>query len=204
MVDADRGPARCPGRGWCHSPGDQLSGGSTTRFLGGGRPNRCQQSGSWLGSYSCHGSRRRADDRRSSHDKENAYMLRRAVVAATGLAMATSFGLAGAGTVSAAVPTLKIANGAIWTIEVFGGGCQQEKFNTTSHHFEGVNPIYGRNLERWGKGDHHGLGGCQRPRTDLQRHLRKLAEEVHRQLRWPPHRRERPAGQGSRRVLRRR
>lgn len=78
-------------------------------------------------------------------------MLRRAVVAATGLAMATSFGLAGAGAVSAAVPTLKIANGAIWTIEVFGGGCQQEKFNTTSHHFKGVNPIYGGTWSGGGK-----------------------------------------------------
>jgi hypothetical protein len=77
-----------------------------------------------------------------NHDKENPYMARRAAVIAAGFAMATSFGLAGAGTASAALPALKIANGAIWTIEVFGGGCQQEKFNTTSHHFKGVNPMY--------------------------------------------------------------
>ncbi len=64
-------------------------------------------------------------------------MLRRAAVVAAGLAMATSFGLAGAGMASAAAPALKIKPNATWTIEpTSGGGCHQEKFNTTTHKFK--------------------------------------------------------------------
>ena len=62
-------------------------------------------------------------------------MLRRAAAITAGLAMATACGLAGAGTASAAAPALKIKPGATWTIEVNGGGCELEVFNTTTHHF---------------------------------------------------------------------
>lgn len=71
-----------------------------------------------------------------NHDKEDAEVLRRAAVIAGGLAMATSFTLAGAGTASAAAPGLKeIKPGATWTIEINHGGCEQAVFNTTTHHF---------------------------------------------------------------------
>jgi hypothetical protein len=59
-----------------------------------------------------------------NHDKEDAEVLRRAAVVAAGLAMATSLGLAGAGTASAAAPALKIKPGATWTIEINRGGCE--------------------------------------------------------------------------------
>ncbi len=62
-------------------------------------------------------------------------MLRRAAVITAGLAMATSFGLASATIASAAVPTLKIKPNATWTFEVTGAGCEQETFNTVTHHF---------------------------------------------------------------------
>ena len=55
-------------------------------------------------------------------------MLRRTAVTVAGLAMATSFGLAGAGTASAAAPTLKVKPGSQWTLEDHGiegtGGCE--------------------------------------------------------------------------------
>ena len=55
--------------------------------------------------------------------------MRRAVMVATGIAMATSFGLTGAAMASAAAPALKIHNGAIWTLEGNQGvGCEQEVF----------------------------------------------------------------------------
>ena len=76
-------------------------------------------------------------------------MLRRTAVIAAGLAVATSFGLAGAGMATAAAPTLKIKNGAIWTIEVNGGGCQQDKFNTTTLRFKAVNPLFGGDKGTW-------------------------------------------------------
>jgi hypothetical protein len=62
-------------------------------------------------------------------------MLRRAAVIAAGLAMATSFGLAGAGLASAAAPALKIKPNAIWTLEVKGFWCEQDQFNTVTHTF---------------------------------------------------------------------
>ena len=61
--------------------------------------------------------------------------LRRGAVIAAGLAMATSFGLAGAGMASAAAPALKIKSGATWTLEVKNAGCEQDHFNTTTHRF---------------------------------------------------------------------
>jgi hypothetical protein len=76
-------------------------------------------------------------------------MLRRAAVIGAGLTMGMSFGLAGAGMASAAVPALKIQNGAIWTLEVNGGGCQQDKFNATTHHFKAVNPLFGGDKGTW-------------------------------------------------------
>ncbi len=55
-------------------------------------------------------------------------MLRRAAVTVAGLAMATSFGLAGAGAASAAAPALKVKPGSHWTLEYHGvegtGGCE--------------------------------------------------------------------------------
>ena len=70
-------------------------------------------------------------------------MLRRAAVLMAGLAMATTFGLAGAGMASAAAPALKVKNSALWTFEVTaqvgGQACEQEKFNATTHHFKAVN-----------------------------------------------------------------
>lgn len=68
-------------------------------------------------------------------------MLRRAAAIATGLAMATSFGIAGAGT--AAAPALKVHNGATWTIEVNEGGCQLDvlhsnyRFSSPDGQFNG-------------------------------------------------------------------
>ncbi len=63
--------------------------------------------------------------------------------------MATSFGLAGAGMASAAAPALKIKNSTIWTLEVNGGGCQQDTFNATTHHFKAVNPLFGGDKGAW-------------------------------------------------------
>ena len=62
-------------------------------------------------------------------------MLRRAAVIATGLAMATSFGLAGAGTASAAAPALKIKPFATWTLELKPAGCELASFNTFVNTF---------------------------------------------------------------------
>ncbi len=63
-------------------------------------------------------------------------MLRRAAVTAAGLAMATSFGLAGAGVASAAAPALKIKPNAIWTLEIKGvPGCEHDQFSTATHTF---------------------------------------------------------------------
>jgi hypothetical protein len=76
-----------------------------------------------------------ADDRFSKHDKGEAHMLRRAAVITAGLAMAASFGLAGAGVASAAAPALKIKPNAIWTFEIKGNSCDQEKFDTATHTF---------------------------------------------------------------------
>jgi hypothetical protein len=60
---------------------------------------------------------------------------RRAGVIAAGLSMATSFGLAGAGTTSAATPAHKIKPNATWTVEAGNAACEQAVFNTTTHHF---------------------------------------------------------------------
>ncbi len=62
-------------------------------------------------------------------------MFRRAAVIAAGLAMATSFGLAGAGVASATTPTVHIKPSATWTLEENGAGCEQDTFNTTTHTF---------------------------------------------------------------------
>ena len=56
-------------------------------------------------------------------------MMRRAAAIAAGLAMATTFGLAGAGMASAASPGLKIKPNAIWTLEVKNGPCDEVQFN---------------------------------------------------------------------------
>src|ERR1700685_1142560 len=54
---------------------------------------------------------------------------RRAGMVAKGMAMATSLGLAGAGSTSAAAPALKIKAGAVWTLKGNEGGpCEQEVF----------------------------------------------------------------------------
>ncbi len=62
-------------------------------------------------------------------------MFRRAAVIAAGLAMATSFGLAGAGTASAAAPSNHIKPNVIWTLEIYHGGCEQDLFDTSTHTF---------------------------------------------------------------------
>ena len=61
--------------------------------------------------------------------------LRRSAAIAAGLAMATSFGLAGAGMASAAAPALKIKPFATWTLESKSGGCQLDSFNTFVNTF---------------------------------------------------------------------
>ena len=68
-------------------------------------------------------------------------MLRRAAVIAAGLAMATSFGFAGAGMASAAAPALKIKPGAIWSMEYNVGSnpCLQNHFEVTSKTSGGFN-----------------------------------------------------------------
>jgi hypothetical protein len=62
-------------------------------------------------------------------------ILRRAAVIATGFAVATSFGLVGAGMAWATAPALKIKPNAIWTIEPKGGGCEQDQFDAANHTF---------------------------------------------------------------------
>jgi hypothetical protein len=57
-------------------------------------------------------------------------MKARWAMVASGLAMATSFGLTGAGIASATAPALKIKPGATWTIEIKGAGCEQEVFQS--------------------------------------------------------------------------
>jgi hypothetical protein len=62
---------------------------------------------------------------------------RRAAMVVTGLAMAASLGLAGAGLASASAPALKIKPHSTWTLELGGGstGCEVETFNTITHHW---------------------------------------------------------------------
>ena len=62
-------------------------------------------------------------------------MLRSAAAVAAGLAMTTSFGLTGAGMASAATPALHIKSNAIWTLEIFRGGCEQDTFDRSTHTF---------------------------------------------------------------------
>ena len=87
----------------------------------------------------CHGSRRGGGRPILEHDKGDAHMLRRAAVITAGLAMATSFGLAGAGVASAAAPTLKIKPNAIWTLEVKHMGVTRR--NSTRPHTRSSRPI---------------------------------------------------------------
>jgi hypothetical protein len=61
--------------------------------------------------------------------------VRRAAMVASGVAVAATFGLTGAGMASAAAPALKIKPNATWTIEVTGAACEVDTFNTTTHHF---------------------------------------------------------------------
>ncbi len=49
--------------------------------------------------------------------------------------MVTSLGPAGVGAASAAMPTAKVTSGATWTLDVTGGFCLYETFNTTTHRF---------------------------------------------------------------------
>jgi hypothetical protein len=65
-------------------------------------------------------------------------MAQRAAMVATGIAMATRIGLAGAGTASAAAPALKIKPFSTWTIEFKHGKvgtCEQVSFNTFVNTF---------------------------------------------------------------------
>ena len=79
-------------------------------------------------------------------------MLRRAAVLAAGVAMATSLGLAGAGMAAAATPALRIHNGATWTIELSGGGCEHDNFNTSTHKFASPEIQYGGDKGDWSGG----------------------------------------------------
>ncbi len=150
-------------------------------FRGGGRPKPCRTL--WLDSCGATARGEKADDRQRE-TRKGEFMLRRAAVIAASLAVATSFGLAGAGVASAAAPALKIKNGAIWTIEVNGGGCQQDKFNTTSPPFQGGECSFWRrqrHLDRWRVGQRcHDMDARVRCRRALQRRLpgRIVAEGV--------------------------
>jgi hypothetical protein len=62
-------------------------------------------------------------------------MVRRAAMVASSLALATSFGLTGAGMASAAAPALKIKPGAIWTLEMRHGACEHDIFDLIFHQF---------------------------------------------------------------------
>ena len=128
-------------------------------------------------------------------------MLRRAAAIATGLAMATSFGIAGAGMASAAVPTLKVHNGATWTIEVNGNGCQLDVFHS-NYRFFSPEPQYhgdagtwsggGKTIKmKWTAGDNVG------PEVPGHLHL-DAGQGVRGYLRWHRGGRHRSAGQGSR------
>jgi hypothetical protein len=71
-------------------------------------------------------------------------MVRRTAMVATGLAVATSFGLAGAGMASAAAPALKIKPGSQWTLEDHGiehtGGC---KVDTMASNGTFISDLFG-------------------------------------------------------------
>jgi hypothetical protein len=56
--------------------------------------------------------------------------MRRLAATLTGLALTAGFGLAEAGTASAATPALHIHNGATWTLEIKGAGCEAEVFQS--------------------------------------------------------------------------
>ncbi len=67
--------------------------------------------------------------------KQRGSMARRVAILAAGTAMVTSLGLAGVDAASAAAPTAKVTSGATWTLEVTGGSCLSETFNTATHRF---------------------------------------------------------------------
>jgi hypothetical protein len=62
--------------------------------------------------------------------KRRGKKVRRTAILATGIVMATSFGLAGAGAASAASPALHIKNGSEWNVEPFGEGCEIATFSS--------------------------------------------------------------------------
>jgi hypothetical protein len=62
--------------------------------------------------------------------RKRQFLMRRQAAIFAGLALTASFGLAGAGTASAAAPALHVHNGASWTIEVKGAGCEAEVFHS--------------------------------------------------------------------------
>jgi hypothetical protein len=76
--------------------------------------------------------------------------LRRSVAIVGGLVMATSFGLAGAGVASAAVPALKVQPGSRWTFEDHGiegtAGVRSTHLRRTGHlpPICSVTPVRGR------------------------------------------------------------
>ena len=78
-------------------------------------------------------------------------MLRRATVIAAGLALATSFGVAGAAMASAAAPAIKIQNGATWTIEAIGNGgsCQLDVFDTSTYQFSSPDHHFRHDSGTW-------------------------------------------------------
>ncbi len=70
--------------------------------------------------------------------KQRRMVARRVAIVASGLAMATSLGLTGAGVASAAVPALEIKPGATWSISIEGdggSGCSLATFGLTSNTF---------------------------------------------------------------------
>jgi hypothetical protein len=62
-------------------------------------------------------------------------MTQRAVMVASGLALAAGVGLTGAGVASAVAPALTIKAHSIWTVEVKGGGCELVQFTDAGHTF---------------------------------------------------------------------
>ena len=57
--------------------------------------------------------------------------VRRATMAVTGVALATSLGLAGAGVATAAKTTLHVKNGSKWNVQILGSGCDIATFKSS-------------------------------------------------------------------------
>lgn len=61
-----------------------------------------------------------------------------------GIAMATSPGFAAPGAASAAAPALHVKNGAKWSVESDGGGCEVAQFHSNGTFFASLNSDAGK------------------------------------------------------------